>query len=916
MHRHLRSTSLGARLLAPVLTLLAMGTLADSATAETCFGRKPTFGCRVNGRISLCVGTSGDDRIRGTRGDDVIIARGGDDRISGSKGNDRICGGDGDDRIRDSVGTDHIDGGEGDDYLRAGRDEDELLGGPGADEIIGGKGIDRIEGGPGADVIDGGMDDDWIDGGDASDRVKGGRGTDTCASESPATDCELLAGTLPDRFELAGGCYAVGAADSVADSPAWLLGSGAGFGLDAADAASATPLHLRAADLGTYLLRDPDGGFVVAAGASLARQTVLDSDISLINDSYVSEAEWVLEHSTLAPEQLVLYNPSAGRYLGTAGLVTEEASAALISFSATTGCADFPELTLDAVGTVTPYTFPDGSVYGFIDAHSHILSNFAFGGGGIYHGAPFHRLGVEHALADCTQFHGVEGRQDLFGYGFDQGDALDSSSLLGAVASGETPEPNHATDGWPTFTDWPSAHDSSTHQVQYYKWLERAWLAGLRLVVQHATTNSVICEFLVGLDLQPVRYSCNDMVAVDRIIDETYNMERYIDAQSGGPGQGFFRIVKSPAEAREIISQGKMAVILGIETAQIFDCFVTPTPQHPACDEKDVVAKLDEYHGRGVRALFPVHKYDNAFSAGDGDKGILELGNFIQSRHFNNYTEDCDPTVNTTFDKGPLTFPGINQPREEYQGPTPPQTATLTNFANNPLAALVNFLDVLTEPAADGDFCQNAGMTPLGEFFVSEIMKRGMILEIDHLPRRSYKRVFEMMTDNDYPAAGTHGLDAGGALYALGGISTSGFGRCRSASTPATMDDRFQTRLASIIANGGYPGLGFGFDLNGFAGAPGPRFGAGANCADPQTDPVTYPFTSYDGQITFTEPAVGNRTIDFNTEGLAHIGMVAELIEDVRGDGVSDNELEPLFRSAEAYIRMWEKAEARGAALQ
>jgi len=42
-----------------------------------------------------------------------------------------------------------------------------------------------------------------------------------------------------------------------------------------------------------------------------------------------------------------------------------------------------------------------------------------------------------------------------------------------------------------------------------------------------------------------------------------------------------------------------------------------------------------------------------------------------------------------------------------------------------------------------------------------------------------------------------------------------------------------------------------------------------------------------------------------------HIGMLPELIEDVRRDGVSDADLEPLFRSAEAYIRMWEKAEAR-----
>jgi hypothetical protein len=48
---------------------------------------------------------------------------------------------------------------------------------------------------------------------------------------------------------------------------------------------------------------------------------------------------------------------------------------------------------------------------------------------------------------------------------------------------------------------------------------------------------------------------------------------------------------------------------------------------------------------------------------------------------------------------------------------------------------------------------------------------------------------------------------------------------------------------------------------------------------------------------------------------MAHLGLLPEYIEDARKDAVSEDYLEPLFRSAEGYIRMWEKAEARGAAL-
>ncbi|HYC00976.1 MAG TPA: hypothetical protein VEC57_17715 [Candidatus Limnocylindrales bacterium] len=889
-------------------------TATPSVAAEHCLGVLPTEGCRVNGKIGPCIGTWGKDRIRGTRGNDVIVALGGDDLVLGMRGNDIICGGAGDDRLRNAAGFNRLDGGPGNDYLRGGSDNDVIVGGPGADFLNGGRGRDRLEGNEGVDSLAGGFDDDWVDGGDDDDDVRGGRGTDTCAADPNQAECEEAPAPPVDLFQFTGGCYAVSAGRD--DAKRFLVAGTSDFAFSATDAGSATPMHVRASDLATYLLRDPAGFYLTGLPTGLGRDESLDSDIMLIDDSYISEAEWVLLRSTSDAQEVVLYSYRLRQFVTATGLSADETQAAPIEFLATTGCSTIPELTLDATGTVTPRTFDDGSVYGFVDAHSHILSNFAFGGGGIYHGAPFHRLGVEHALTDCSRFHGVDGRKDVFGFGYDRQDSLDSSILLEVVSSGQLPEPNHATDGWPTFTDWPSAHDSSTHQVQYYKWLERAWMAGLRLVVQHATTNSVICDFLVGLGLQPVRYACNDMVAVDRILEETYAMERYIDAQSGGPGKGWFRIVLSPAEAREVINEGKMAVVLGIETAHIFDCFVRPTREFPACTEEDVRAKFDDYHARGVRALFPVHKYDNAFSAGDGDKGILELGNFLQSSYFNNYTQDCDANLPTAFDKGPLSFPGINVPRTEYMGPLPLATSSIRRwFPEDPIFALAPFLDVLSAPPAEGDFCQNHGLTPLGEFFVSEVMRRGMILEIDHLPRRSYARVFEMMMENDYPAAGTHGQDNHGALYALGGISTSGFGRCRSASTPATMDDGFQNRLATMVANGAYPGLGFGFDLNGFAGAPGPRFGAGADCADPQTDPVTYPFTSYAGDVTFTEPAVGTRTIDFNTEGLAHIGMVAELIQDVRGDGVSDQELEPLFRSAEAYLRMWEKAEARGAAL-
>jgi hypothetical protein len=196
---------------------------------------------------------------------------------------------------------------------------------------------------------------------------------------------------------------------------------------------------------------------------------------------------------------------------------------------------------------------------------------------------------------------------------------------------------------------------------------------------------------------------------------------------------------------------------------------------------------------------------------------------------------------------------------------------------------------------------------------IHEMMARGMIIEVDHLPQWSYVRAYELLQAAKYPASGSHGRDYNGQLYALGGVSTTGFGVCRN-DMPGSTVQGFKDKIQFIKDKGGYPAEGFGFDLNGFAGARGPRFGDGV-CPTPQTDPVTYPFKSYDGDIEFSKPVVGKRQLDFNTEGLVHIGLLPELLEDARRDAVDEKDIEPLFRSAEGYIRMWELAEKRAAEL-
>ena len=52
----------------------------------------------------------------------------------------------------------------------------------------------------------------------------------------------------------------------------------------------------------------------------------------------------------------------------------------------------------------------------------------------------------------------------------------------------------------------------------------------------------------------------------------------------------------------------------------------------------------------------------------------------------------------------------------------------------------------------------------------------------------------------------------------------------------------------------------------------------------------------------------GQKTFDFNVDGLAHIGLAPDLVADLKMVGLTDADLDPLLRSAEEYIKVWERA--------
>jgi len=79
---------------------------------------------QCNGLDATRIGSNNRDIIRGTSGDDVIVALGGNDLIFGNGGNDVICGGAGNDRIYGNSGNDILIGQAGSDRLNGGSGND------------------------------------------------------------------------------------------------------------------------------------------------------------------------------------------------------------------------------------------------------------------------------------------------------------------------------------------------------------------------------------------------------------------------------------------------------------------------------------------------------------------------------------------------------------------------------------------------------------------------------------------------------------------------------------------------------------------------------------------------------------------------------------------------------------------------
>lgn len=618
-------------------------------------------------------------------------------------------------------------------------------------------------------------------------------------------------------------------------------------------AASAEPIGFEATALGRYRLTDTTGGALYRSVAGFV----------WAGSSYGAEADWTITRDGAAYR---IAATATGDVIGSVSgrLTVSDASFAL---EPATGCAVPPGV---STGVLSPGTAPtvnaDGTLHGLVDAHAHLTASAAFGGS-FFCGEPFSPGGVEVALAGCASHTAGPG-------------ALFESVIGGSdLLAGD--------DGWPTFTDWPST-TSLLHEGAYYTGLERAKDAGLTVVNALLVANRVICE------LYPERVTdCDEGEQIEVQVDLLHDLQDYVDAQSGGPGAGWFRIARTPQEVRDVVADGKLAVTIGVEASEMFGCRVVDDV--PQCDEADVDAGLDALEALGVSGLYPVHKFDNAFGGTRFDEGatgaVINLGNYLSTGRW--WTaESCtgpsdheQPIVNDDL----AALLALLAANPDQVGTLPPAGTTLPVYPSGPL-------------------CNTRGLTDLGEYLVEQMMDRGMIIHVDHMGVRTADAVLDLAEDAGYAGiASVHSwsdLAFQGRVAQLGGfVASYPFPSGGTAADPG--GTTFLTEWQDNVAAAG-PGVltayGYGSDVNGLGAPPAAR-------ASAVQSPLVYPFTAVNGAVV-DRSVIGQRTFDVNVDGVAHYGLYPDWIADVLQQAGADRPVleQQLMDGAEAYVAMWEES--------
>jgi microsomal dipeptidase-like Zn-dependent dipeptidase len=199
------------------------------------------------------------------------------------------------------------------------------------------------------------------------------------------------------------------------------------------------------------------------------------------------------------------------------------------------------------------------------------------------------------------------------------------------------------------------------------------------------------------------------------------------------------------------------------------------------------------------------------------------------------------------------------------------------------------------------------GLSADGDFAVKEMMRQGMMIDVDHASEKSVSDMLRIAMLNNYPVnSGHNGLRTAGSnektrtrgqldtIRIVGGMMGIGW----EEQTPSQFNTIYRQHLNIM----GGKNTTFGSDINGYASTP-----------KMPTSPSQYiNYTNTSNPITYLRQYVmpgSPRVWDYNTQGMAHIGMVPDFFQALVNAGMGKEVVNQLMLSSEYFAQMWEKCE-------
>jgi Membrane dipeptidase (Peptidase family M19) len=403
----------------------------------------------------------------------------------------------------------------------------------------------------------------------------------------------------------------------------------------------------------------------------------------------------------------------------------------------------------DVIGSATAIEWqqPSAPLWGYVDLHNHVFNHLTSGGQLFVGRVTLHPLsgdkqaqlragdGIEHALEDCKAHHG----------------AVPGNGVLSL-----SPEMGHERDGYPTFDGWPKA-TTLVHEQVYVDWLRRAWKGGLRIVqVDVGNTDfagKVYATANFWLSHRHPFPRTDDEDAIDRTLDAIGEFVR-------GEGLGWAEVATSSKDARRIVGEGRLALVLGIEVDSMGDYYAScpkepkdilgigaPTcntlPQSPKLLADEIHKLLKRLYLRGVSHIIPVHLMQNAF----GFPAVYQRPFDIESI----WANGSGLRLDNGWDLGVR----YRLDDDQVQG-----NRLLTWLLSTVGEVLPTFDPKRMVPAIPQDnrysHVAYSGLTPAGKEVIKQMMQLGMLVDIQHMGEKSADDALDLAEANHYPVMTSH----------------------------------------------------------------------------------------------------------------------------------------------------------------